>query len=254
MVFMPTGAGKSIVVDFCSVMAAFTNIRGPNSCHLRRAILYGVPTIALANEAHIRLTNAWRQFADDYLAHATPEQKQVLPRICQVKTAGGFPMPLLPIKLIAGGSDKENLFVTGRSGDDAETQGGAGNTRQIASIIVCTFENVLSILQRAYEALGMGYDGTIGEHVGGVIKDECHYAQNLSRLFGRVLIALARALGKFTIDLTGTPSESLPAAVGLPARVFHCPGRTPGCSWNSSHSTTPSRSWPPSASTYSAYG
>jgi hypothetical protein len=74
------------------------------------------------------------------------------------------------------------LFVTVRSNidtggtDDTQQTGG----RQIAIIVICTYEHAASLLQRGGKSLGP-YQGTIVSHVGMVIIDKRYLCSWIGR-------------------------------------------------------------------------
>jgi hypothetical protein len=179
---MPTGAGKSIAVDYLSVLAAETHIRAGRTGSVKSSLIVAVPTIALAHEAHARLYDKWAAYG--YAAVKSGAELTICPPISIAACRGGRDIPLVPIKLLAGNSDTQGIVVRAsrNAGPEAGTNAeGTTGTTAIAFVVVCTFEHALQLLQAHARQLPPPFGGPLRPHIGALVINEAHYVTELSR-------------------------------------------------------------------------
>jgi hypothetical protein len=210
---MPTGAGKSIAIDYLSVLAAATHARPTTGRRANMTVILAVPTVALAQEAHARLYDCWNAYG--YHTIRSGARLRVCPRIKVAAVRGERKFALVPIKLLAGQSDAQGIMVRASRNDDeaAKGQGSTGQT-DIAYVCVCTYEHALQLLQAHDQTLTTRHKTKLGEHIGAVVFDEAHYITESSRSAAHALHVWTMFLDVPTVYMTATPGLTLWQLIG----------------------------------------
>jgi hypothetical protein len=212
---MPTGAGKSIAVDYLSVMTAATHVpdgvnRIPNS-----VLVVAVPTVALAQEAYQRLYDKWSVYGQHVLESGQTLRRCPTPKLAAV--ANGRRYPLVPVKLLAGASDVHGIMVRSSRNSTPDAGAPAAGTLAVTDIVyaaVCTYEHALALLQAHAQPMPTPYQGPLGDHLSVLVFDEAHYITESSRTAAPALHAWARAINLPTVYMTATASERLLERLG----------------------------------------
>jgi hypothetical protein len=212
---MPTGAGKSIAVDYLSVMTAATHVpdginRIPNG-----VLIVAVPTVALAQEAYQRLYDKWSNYGQHVLESGQTLRRCPTPKLAAI--ANGRKYPLVPVKLLAGSSDVQGIIVRSSRNSTADPGGPATGTLAVMDIVyaaVCTYEHALLLLQAHRQAMPTPYQGLVGAHLSALVFDEAHYITESSRTAAPALHAWARAIEIPTVYMTATASPRLLERLG----------------------------------------
>jgi hypothetical protein len=209
---MPTGAGKSIAIDYLSVRAAATHISDGRNHIANSTVILAVPTVALAQEAYQRLYDRWYAYGAEVLATGVELHRAPMMKIAAMH--GERKIPLVPIKLLAGSSDVQGIVVRASrnaSAEAGEAVAGTKGTFDIVYVAVCTYEHALQLVQSHAQPMPMPYTGNVGEHLAAVVFDEAHYITESTRTAAMALHAWVRMVDIPTVYMTGTPSDRFKA-------------------------------------------
>jgi hypothetical protein len=221
---METGSGKSIAIDYLSVVFAATHIHSEGTTPTKKTLLVACPTIALANEHYLRLVSLWKRYY--YTALGDTELLRMIvkrgPPVASFKLNKDPTLrPIIPFKVIAGGSGTENIIVEPYQMLQDPDASGSGQYRHIAVVVVATYEHVVSLAARSGEFMSPPFErSTIGNHLGCCIFDEVHNAE-VGRSAAWGVMAWVKALNMLTVGLTATASTTLEQLFGCQISTIH---------------------------------
>lgn len=197
----PTGCGKSVIVDYFSVLAAGTFIEHQGRKSPRQTLIVACPTVQLCHEVQNRLVEYWRFYL--YAVRDRPDISLIdkaPPRQVRI-TPDNRVWTDAPIKLMAGSTADESLFY-GTAGADGER----GASRRLAWVVVATYEHACSLIASSHHKLWKFENSppdTVLSHISGVVFDEAHNIMG-GRPAARALWAWLNHLRTRTVYMTGT--------------------------------------------------
>jgi hypothetical protein len=213
IIHAPTASGKSVVIDYFSVIAAGNFVPQAIGSTSHKSYIVACPTIQLCHEITASLTTLWRPWLQA-MQGEDPPQKGKVPLVYTQVTRGGGHFPVTPFKEIAGGTGSENLLVELMYGDNGELLDSEARTKKgkQAWLVVATYEHAASILARAATNRLYSWDTmsktTVLDHIEGVIMDEAHNVE-MGREAAWCLHMWIKRRNLWAVYLTGTASATL---------------------------------------------
>jgi hypothetical protein len=223
----PTAAGKSIVEEYLMTVVAESFVPLATGKPRQLCGVIACSTIQLATETWNRLQKPWISYYKAAMSCSDLEfkNKALLPILAY--NAEKIAFPRLQIKLVAGGTGKESIWI------DNETLSSEGlplpegeklKGKNIAMILVVTYEHLVSLLARACDVVVLPWlpnvQFRIIDHIGFCIFDEAHNVE-MGRSSAAGLRMWLQQRNIWTIFLTATASLSLSTTLGCTVETTH---------------------------------